>query len=221
MRHIEAIERRDPNFMPGELMVMRGDRNVTDAVKDFETAIKDYTEGAAIFKEQGKIPKAIECLIKAGAILEKNREFDKAIATYKKILKMDKNDFQGLMKLGMIQIRNNQKDKGMKNLEAAYEKNKGNVELKIKLAETYARGDDEQINKAEKMLQEALILNKGSGDAFAALGRIYERKEKVDDAINAYHRALQLPHSNNSIYFNIGLLHEKKKQPADAIKFYK
>ena len=48
------------------------------------------------------------------------------------------------------------REKGMKNLEAAYAIDSNNVELKVKLAESYLRGEDDQVTRAETMLKEAL-----------------------------------------------------------------
>jgi Tfp pilus assembly protein PilF len=61
------------------------------------------------------------------------------------------------------------------------------------------------------MLKEAIASDEKIGDAHAALGKIFEKRDQTDQAIECYNKALKLPHSNNNIYFNIGVLHEKKK----------
>jgi Tfp pilus assembly protein PilF len=90
----------------------------------------------------------------------------------------------------MVQIRNMMREKGLKNLEAAYKGDPDNVELKVKLAEFYIRGTDKEIEIAEKMLKEAIEVDPRIGDAHAALGKIYEKREMNDEAIDSYKKAL-------------------------------
>ena len=43
------------------------------------------------------------------------------------------------MKLGLVYIRNNQKDRGLQNLRAAYKIDSENLDLKLKLADVYIK----------------------------------------------------------------------------------
>ena len=43
------------------------------------------------------------------------------------------------MKLGLVQIRNNMRDKGLQNLKAAYRIDSENLDLKLKLADVYLK----------------------------------------------------------------------------------
>ena len=45
-------------------------------------------------------------------MFEKMRDFDEAIATYKKALRRDKNNFQSYYRIGCVFIKNNMRKEG-------------------------------------------------------------------------------------------------------------
>jgi len=67
------------------------------------------------------------------------------------------------------------------------------------------------------MLQEALSKDPNHSDGHIALGKIYERKGLIDEAIEELKLALKNPIANFGVYFSLGLLHEKKKKTKESI----
>lgn len=139
-------------------------------------------------------PGNINCNIKLGQILEDQREFDDAIQCYKKALKCDRTCFMALMRLGLVQIRNNMREKGIKQLQMAYDQDSTNLELKVKLAEIYVKDDDSRVDEAEKLLKEAIEVDYNQSDAHAVLGKVHEKKGRIDEAIEEFKIALRFPH---------------------------
>jgi tetratricopeptide (TPR) repeat protein len=221
IKQLDAITKRDPEFNKGEILVLRGDWHASDDMKEYTEAISEYNQAIAIFMKKKQPSKAVKAMLKIAHLHEKQRDFDDAITVYKRVIRTDPKNFEGYKGLGTVQLRNMMREKGLKNLEAAYELNPNSVELKVKLSEFYLRGNAQEVGKAETMLKDAILRDPNNGDAQAALGKVYEKKDMIDEAIAAFQKALKLPHQNNNIYFNIGVLHERKKQAKEAIQFYK
>lgn len=89
------------------------------------------------------------------------------------------------MRLGLVFIRNNLKEKGLKQLLLAYEQNPDDAQLLIRLGEFYLK-DDSKIDEAETLLLKAISKDPEDADAHVALGKVYEKKEKVDEAIEQF-----------------------------------
>ena len=67
------------------------------------------------------LPNNADCFTKLGLVYEKLREFDQAIDCYKRACRRDPAAFIPLMRLGLVYIRNNLKEKGLKQLLLAYD----------------------------------------------------------------------------------------------------
>ena len=64
-------------------------------------------------------------------------------------------------------------------------------------------------------------MDPNNADSYYILGKIYQQKDMVDEALDNYKTALNFPHTNNNIYFNIGVMYEKKKNYKEAVHAYK
>jgi len=71
----------------------------------------------------------------------------------------------------------------------AYQQNPDDVELLVKLGEIYQR-DDKKVEEAEKLLTKAISMDPTIPDAHIALGKVYEKKNQNDDAINEFKIAI-------------------------------
>ncbi len=49
------------------------------------------------------------------------------------------------------------------------------------------------------------------------MGRIYEKKNLVDQAVYCYEKALKQPVTNINAYYYLGVIHEKKKDYKKSI----
>lgn len=105
---LDSIQKIEPQFMQPEINMLLGDRLFSNTHKDYYRAMEFYHK-ACLLQPTNPI-----CHSKLGQVYEKQREFDKAIDCYKKALRRDANSFIPLMRLGLVFIRNNQKEKGLK-----------------------------------------------------------------------------------------------------------
>lgn len=100
---IATIRATNKKFMKAECFELLGDIENLESIKNYEEAIKFYVKSAQ------KKPQQTHIYIKLAKTHEKLREFDEAINYVKKVLRRDPKNFPGQYRLGIIQIRNNQK----------------------------------------------------------------------------------------------------------------
>jgi Tfp pilus assembly protein PilF len=60
-------------------------------------------------------------------------------------------------------------------------------------------------------------LDPNNSECHYIIGKVYQQKDMVDEALDSYKLALTFPHQNNNIYFNLGVMYEKKKEFKEAI----
>lgn len=154
--------------------------------KDYDLAIEQYDAAATLE------PRNVECHLKLANLYEIKRDFDQAIKIYKKILKHDNNCFKALMKLGLVQIRNDIRDKGLQNLKLAYKIDPEDLELKIKLADVYIKNGN--IGIASDLAEAALEQDPNNSETHYIMGKVYQHKDMVDEALDSYKTALTFPH---------------------------
>lgn len=104
---LEVIKSADPKFLGSERCEMLGDIEYTDAYQNYEAALMFYKEASEINSNR------LGIYLKLGRTYEKIRDYEDAIANYKKALRRNKNDFTSNYKLGLVLIKNNQKKEGI------------------------------------------------------------------------------------------------------------
>lgn len=80
--------------------------------------------------------------------------------------------------MGLIHIRNNSKDEGLKCLLKAHELDPTEIDTLLKLSEIYLR--DNNTVRAEKYIKIVLEMDPNLPEAQVTLGRIYEQKGDED-----------------------------------------
>lgn len=53
------------------------------------------------------------------------------------------------------------------------------------------------------------------------MGRVYEKKNLIDEAVQSYEKALKQPVTNINAYYHLGVIHEKKKDYKKSIQLFK
>jgi len=108
---LESIHRTDPDFMRAEIYMLHGDLKFSNTHKEYNDALTFYKRANQMMNDRP------ESFIKLGACHEKLREFDEAEICYKKALKKDKTAFLPLFRLGLVHMRNANRERGIKYLE--------------------------------------------------------------------------------------------------------
>ena len=119
-------------------------------------------------------------------------------------------------RLGWVCIRFGQKNKGIDHLKESLRLDPNNTDVLSKLGEVLLR-EPNNIEEAEGYLKRAVELDENLPDALVALGRVYEKKNEIDLAIECYEKAINQPVTNINAYFYLGVIHEKKKDYKKSI----
>ena len=183
---LESIHRTDPDFMRAEIYMLHGDLKFSNTHKEYNDALTFYKRANQMMNDRP------DSFIKLGICHEKLREFDEAEICYKKALKKDKTAFLPLFRLGLVHIRNNNRERGIKYLEQAYGAHPLHIEVLVKLGEAYLK-DENKIKESEELFLKALEVDNNNGDAHVGLGRVYEKQEKTDLSIEQFKHALKVP----------------------------
>ena len=86
-----------------------------------------------------KKPNDVTLLIKLGKTYEKLRDFEEAINTFKMALRRDKKSFTAHYRIGLIFIKNNEREEGIEALLQAHAINPNDIDTLNKLSDLFLR----------------------------------------------------------------------------------
>jgi len=106
----------------------------------------------------------------------------------------------------------------IKNLEESLKLNSNYSPTLTNLGGLYIK--EKQFNKAEKILQKALLI-KPSPDIYNNLGIIYSEKKEFDKSIKKFQKAISYNPQSADAHYNLGLVYLKKGKNNKAIPYLK
>ena len=90
----------------------------------------------------------------------------------------------------MIYIRNGDKERGIEHLKKSLTFDSDNIEVLSKLGEILMK-DPITFDQSEQYFVKALSIDENMADALVGMGRIYDKRNKVDQAITCFEKALK------------------------------
>ena len=151
-----------------------------------------------------------------GKLFEKDKDFPNATIMFQKAVEVNGASQWAHFRLGWIYIRNGDRDMGVDHLRKALNLNPMNIDVLTKLGEVLIR-DQDTFDEAEEYVRRALEINENVPDALVSMGRIYEKKGELDEAVKCYDKALKQPVTNINAYYHLGVIHEKRKDYKKSI----
>jgi tetratricopeptide (TPR) repeat protein len=103
--------------------------------------------------------------------------------------------------MGLLNIKLNSRDIGIKQIEKAIELNPNNPDPYISVAIEFSK--DENYDKAKRYFKESLSLNSKNAEVYHNLGHIYQIEGKPDKAINLYNKALKINNELLDTHFRL------------------
>jgi len=198
--------------MKAECLELQGDIEYQDQIKDYYKAIQYYGESAKAN------PDNVEVYIKWAKTHEKVREFDEAISLLKKALRREPRSFVANYRIGLCYIRNNEKTFGINALKTAMSINPNDGDVLLKLGEIYLR-DDAKIREAHVLIQNVIKIDPELPEAYILMGRIFEKEEQDDEALEAFKKGLHHSQGSNcdkkstlQAHFHLGCQYERIKE---------
>lgn len=193
-------------------------------IKEITTLLKSNTSPdgllttAKTLRNQGELPSSFvvyqqlmnskydkEASIASGDILKVLRNPSLAIVFYNKILRLEPNNFDLLVKIG-----------------ECYQEI-GNTKLaadNFNKALSVSSNSDAALNNLEKIWRKQIYKNPADAEAHANLGVIYQQKGDFNNALSEYQKANQLNPNNMNTKLNLGTLYQEQKNYENAISMY-
>lgn len=160
------------------------------------------------------IEEQIKTIIELG---QQNRLLD-AAKICKRVLAEHPNNTQVLTLLGLLKCQNNEREEGYSLIKKALEIEPSS-KLYCDLGRLYIEKND--FLNAEPNCKKAVELNKNNFDAWFYYGLSLKMNNKIDEAIEAYEKALDLNPNAATVLHNLGNIYTNiKNDPKTALKYY-
>ena len=138
---------------------------------------------------------------------------EKAITTLKKGLDDAPRDTRILRRLGDLHMHKNEYEKAIDYFERLHKIDPTDIEADQRLATACERAG--RLEEAVEVLNRISVRQPTNDRLFFSMGMLYERLEKIDEAVHNYQMAVRLGRSNPDAYLRLaGLLLQKEPEKA-------
>lgn len=145
-------------------------------------------------------------------------QYDKAIASFEKVIEKFPSSVEGYYNLGLTYLRKGDIDQAIVSLEKDKELYPEGIEVYLALGECYFnKGDSE---KAMSSFSRAIELQPDNPRAYYNLGIVYYKLDKTDEALQAFNKSIELNPEFSSVHYQAGLASIKKGDYKRAIKYF-
>ena len=148
---------------------------------------------------------------------EAKGEYSKALANYRKVLEIEKNNFIILNNVSYIYLQLDHIKESIEYSLRAINVNRDYVPALTNIGIAYAKTGD--LSAAEYHLVRALKLEPANQDLILNLALLHERQDRFPEASEHYLKLVKL--GNVSGALGLARVYEKEGRTAEAIKFYK
>jgi len=145
-------------------------------------------------------------------------QYDKAIASFEKVIEKFPSSVEGYYNLGLTYLRKGDIDQAIVLLEKAKELYPEGIEVYLALGECYFnKGDSE---KAMISFSRAIELQPDNPRSYYNLGIVYYKLDKTNEALQAFNKSIELNPEFSSAYYQAGLASVKREDFERAIKYF-
>lgn len=149
----------------------------------------------------------------------REREFEKAIKTYKEAIEVNPDDKEIYFNLGLVYFKVNRLNESIVAYKNAIKIKPDDEHIHNNLGMAYMKL--ERFDEAIISFQEAIRLRSDYGDAHYDLGLVYAQKGNTNEAIVSFEEAIKSNPNDKGAYFNLGLAYRKLELLDKAISAYK
>jgi len=203
----------------------------TDVIQKSPGSVRAHVNLGIAYSEAGQFDKAESFLIKAmeldpdsgftylnlGANLEKQERYAEAISIYKKAIGLRKSNPPKLyFNLSLAYQKINDYNNSIKYAELAISKNPYHYGSHMLLGRAYFKTGN--YREAENIYQKTLKLFPEKGDAYISLGAVYERQNRLEEALSILNIALTRKDTDAAKAYNtLGIIYWRLKKYQDSV----
>ena len=188
--------RLDETFAEG--FALLGEALLAENLNNWGEAIAQAQQGAFLNPANPITQTAV------GRIFEANRQVDLAARSYRRALELDPGFAPARLALIEAELARGHRDAAMEEAKKAAADNPTSPQIQMLLGEMSEREGDHAA--ALGYLESALKGLPGNADGWALLGRAYQFSDRLDDAADAYGRAVELAPQSVGFRSTYGLL---------------
>jgi tetratricopeptide (TPR) repeat protein len=133
----------------------------------------------------------LERHLQMAKMLEQKNRLDSAIAEVQEARKLDPNSTDVALALGELLCRAGRSQDALEATESL-KVTKRIDNARLLLIKGWAKRQTGDLDSAEKLLSESTTLDPKSPRAFFELGKVYQSRQQIDKAMEAYHKALSI-----------------------------
>jgi len=182
--------------------------------------VKGHTQKAAegLASLQKDYPNAVPVMNLVAARFAIEKKFDLARTAYSKVLEVSPNDIEALSGLVNIDLQTNRPKEAVARIEAASSRQPANSSLKLLAAKTYVAAGDQA--RAEAVLKECISVDPNRISAYALLGELYGRQNKLKDAKDQFAKVVEKSPKSVGANTMLGMLFEAVRDIPGAEQQY-
>jgi tetratricopeptide (TPR) repeat protein len=184
-------EPRDPQIRQAERLVNKCQEQMDKG---------EYEEALQTCNEILDIHENAEIFYNLGYILSIRGKFEEALSYFKKATRINGQHTKAYKQMGLIYQKLGRLDDAQACLVRA-------ADLHLTLKEE---------NEAEEILNAVLTLRPDTTNVYNSLGIIYRRQGRLEEALNAYEKALKVHPDDENIYFNVSRVYLERNEKDKA-----
>jgi tetratricopeptide (TPR) repeat protein len=160
----------------------------------------------------------IDDLVQKGSACHRLGEFDEAEEAYKKILKIEPNNFDALQLMGALLAQVKKYSEALKYLSKALKINPSDA--RIQFNQGIVLKELKRFDDALQSYDRAIQIEAGYADAYNNRGIVLKELKRFDDALQSYDRAIKIEPSYSQAYYNRGVILQELKHFDEALVNY-
>jgi len=179
----------------------------------FEKALKSFEEVLTInqlpaYKTEGVNTVDTVIMFNAGLAASNAKNYDKAIEYYKQAAKYKYNGAKTYSLIANSYFQKKDTLGALQSLQDGLKEYSDNGPLLVEVINIYLNAN--KIDDAMKYLQIAIQKDPKNSSYYFALGTLYDKLQKTDEATNSYLKAIEFKEDYFDAYYNLGALYYNK-----------
>ncbi len=173
----------------------------------------------ALLRRHGQDPENPEILRQLADLSEKEKAYDRAIEYLETLVSKNREDVEILCRIGELLRKAGKGEESLLKITEASRLAPDNLDVKLNLAKAHlALG---RTRESEKIVLSLLTTHPRVPVCYYALGLLRTKQGKIDDAIEAYRKAVRIDDDFARAHSNLGLLLEQTGETDEAFVHFR